>query len=63
MTLTTKILYRAFKNDFCGAANRPISFPEVAILLVSDRDLDLWDNPFATTGFLLSSQLRRPEPI
>ena len=32
-------------TDFCPSP--PISFPEAAILLVSDRDRDLWDNPFA----------------
>ena len=30
-----------------------ISFPEAAILLVSDRDRDLWDNPFADNKILV----------
>ena len=30
-----------------------ISFPEAAILLVSDRDRDLWDNPFADNRILV----------
>ena len=30
-----------------------ISFPEAAIPLVSDRDRDLWDNPFADNRILV----------
>ena len=30
-----------------------ISFPEAAILLVSDKDRDLWDNPFADNRILV----------
>ena len=30
-----------------------ISFPEAAILLVSDRDRDLWDNPFPDNRILV----------
>ena len=31
----------------------PIPFPDAAILLVSDRDRDLWDNPFADNRILV----------
>ena len=31
----------------------PIPFPDAAILLVSNRDLDLWDNPFADNRILV----------
>ena len=31
----------------------PIPFPAAAILLVSDRDWDLWENPFADNRILV----------
>ena len=31
----------------------PIPFPDAAILLVSDGDRDLWDNPFADNRILV----------
>ena len=40
----------------CGTTRfslEAVSFPEAAILLVSDRDRDPWDNPFADNRILV----------
>jgi len=42
----------ALRQEF-PAISTPISFPEAAILLVSDRDRDLWDNPFDDNRILV----------
>ena len=34
-------------------SNESNSFPKAGILLVSDRDRDLWDNPFADNRILV----------